>query len=121
MRLKRSDHHDLEPTVLLRPFRSNGHEQFEKLLPWFTPILVYRMDDEDWVRWHVPHTVAEDVGIAGGCACCGSGAVEVENGFHVDTSWPDVDWWLLRNGYELPPYGVADRNIVTPQEEGKKK
>ena len=60
MRLTRSDHHDLEPTVRLRPPRSSDNRQFIKLLPWFTPIIVYRLDDEDWVRWHVPQSVAED-------------------------------------------------------------
>ena len=120
MRLTRSDHHDLEPTVLLRPRRPDDHEQFEKLLPWFTPILVYRMDDEEWVRWHVPHAVAEDIGIDDSCACWCSGAVKAEGGFQVDTAWSETDWWLTRNGYELPAYGVADSNTITPRNEGEK-
>ena len=118
MRLTRSDHHDLEPTVRLRPPRSSDNRQFIKLLPWFTPILVYRLDDEDWVRWHVPQSVAEDIGITGGCVCCETGALEAEDGFEVDTSWSDTYWWLTDNGYELPAYGVANRNADTPQKEG---
>ena len=120
MRLIRADHQDLEPTVLLRSPRSDDHEQMEKLLPWFTPILVYRLDGEDWVRWQVPQAVAEDIGISSGCICCGTGALVVDNGVHVDTAWSETDWWLTRNGYELPDFGVADRN-TTPQEEGKTK
>lgn len=119
MRLTRSDHRDLAPTVRLRPPRPGEHRQMKKLLPWFTPILVYRIDDEDWVRWHIPYSIAEDIGISGGCACCGDGAAEADNGYHVDTAWSETGWWLTENGYELPAYGVADRNTETPQEEGK--
>ena len=118
MRLTRSDHHDLEPTVRVRSPHPDDHRQMEKLLPWFTPLLVYRLDGEDWVRWHVPHTVAEDIGVSSGCVCCGTGALEAEGGFHVDTAWSETDWWLTTNGYELPT-GVANRNTGTPQKEGK--
>lgn len=118
MRLTRSDHHDLKPTVRVRPPRTGDHRQMKHLLPWFTPLLVYRMDGEDWVRWHVPYPVAEDIGITGGCDCCGSDALAVEGGFHVDTAWSETDWFLIENGYELPAYGVADRNTEPPQKEG---
>jgi len=123
MRLKREDHQNLEPTVRLRPRRPDDHAQFETLLPWFIPILVYRKDDEDWVRWWVPQLVGEDIGISGGCVCCGEKAARPdgnEPGFHVDTAWSETDWWLTENNYELPPYGVADRNIA-PTEEGEGK
>jgi hypothetical protein len=120
MRLKRADHHDLEPTVRLRPRRPDDHEQFKALLPWLTPILVYRLDGEDWVRWHVPRIVGEDIGLGGGCVCCGSETVETDGGFHVDTAWSETDWWLTDNGYELPAYGVAYRNTA-PQKEGEGK
>lgn len=120
MRLKRSDHHDVEATVRVRAPHHDDHRSMEQLLPWFTPILVYRLDGEDWVRWHVPIAVAEDIGIASGCNCCGTDALQVDDGFHVDTAWSETDWWLIRNGYELPAYGVAKRNTNTPQEEGKK-
>lgn len=119
MRLTRSDHHDLEPTVRVRVPRPGDHRQMEKLLPWFTPFLVYRFDGEDWVRWHVPVAVADDIGITGGCACCGTGALEADGGFHVDTALGETDWFLRANGYELPAYGVADRNADIPQKEGK--
>jgi len=121
MRLTRSDHQDLAPTVRVRAPHPDNHRQMEKLLPWFTPLVVYRLDGQDWVRWHVPHTVAEDIGISSGCSCCGTDALATDDGFHVDTAWSETDWWLTENGYELPPYGVADCNTNTPQEEGKKK
>ena len=116
MRLTRSDHHDLKPTVRLRPRHPDEHEQFEVILPWFTPLLVYRMDGEEWVRWHVPFSVAEDIGITGGCVCCGSGALETDGGFHVDTTWSETDWWLTANGYALPT--VANRNSA-PRKDGE--
>ena len=120
MRLRREDHHNLSETVRLRPRRPDDHEQFEALLPWFTPVLVYRMNGEEWVRWHVPQSVAENIGISGGCACCGEGAAESDGGYHVDTAWSETDWWLTRNNYELPPYGVANRN-TDPTKEGEEK
>lgn len=120
MRLVRADHHDLKPTVLLRPRRPDDHTQFEALLPWFTPVLVYWKDGEDWVRWHVPPVVAEDIGLDGGCGCCGSGAVEADDGFHVDTAVSETDWFLKANNYVLPPYGVANRNAA-PTKEGEGK
>lgn len=121
MRLTRADHNDLEPTVLVRAPHPDDHRQMEKMLPWFTPLLVYRLDGEDWVRWQVPLAVAEDIGISSGCICCGTGALAVDGGFHVDTAWSETDWWLTKNGYELPIYGVAECNTNTPQEEGKTK
>lgn len=121
MRLKRSDHHDVKATIRIRPPRPGDHRHMEQLLPWFTPLLVYRLDGEDWVRWHVPDTVAEDIGISNGCLCCDRGALRVDGGFHVDTAWSETDWWLIRNGYELPAYGVANCSTNTPQEEGKEK
>lgn len=121
MRLKRADPHDLKPTVRVRVPRPGEHRHMQKLLPWFTPLLVYRLDGEDWVRWQVPQAVAEDIGISSGCICCGTGALMVDGGFHVDTAWSETDWWLTENGYELPTYGVADCNTDTPQKEGKKK
>jgi hypothetical protein len=121
MRLKRSDHHDLETTVRVRAPHPEVLRHMEKLLPWFTPLLVYRLDDEDWIRWHVPPSVAEDIGVSDGCSCCGTGALKTDDGFHVDTAWSETGWWLTENGYELPAYGVANCNTDTPQEEGKTK
>lgn len=114
--LPREDFADLVQTVFLRPRNPDDHREFERLLPWFTPLFVYAMDGDDYVRWHVPTAIGEKMGLdRSGCACCGEKTViETDTGYHVDTAVVETDWWLTTNGYALP--GVAVRNTTTPQE-----
>lgn len=114
--LPRESFGDLVQTVFLRPRNPGDHREFERLLPWLTPLFVYAMEGDDYVRWHVPPAIGEQMGLtSSGCACCGEKTViETDKGFHVDTVWSETGWWLTANGYALP--GVAVRNTTTPQE-----
>lgn len=101
--------------MLLRPRNPADHRQFEEVLPWFTPLFVWHGGGIDWVRWSVPKDMAEKMGIAGGCVCCGKNdRVEGDMGdYHVDTAWHETDWWLETNGYSNPtaPVRMPD-NII---------
>lgn len=96
-------------TMLIRPIDPNEHSQFERILPWFTPLFVWNDSEvgHDWVRWSVPKDMAERMGFGQGCACCGKEAqLEGEHAdFLIDTMWSEVSFWLLKNGYSLPEKG----------------
>jgi hypothetical protein len=102
--LPRKEQSEIEPTVFLRPKDPDDHKQFEELLPWFTPLFLYEMDNADWVRWVVPQSIGRRLGIPeDGCSCCGNKSV-VEDGdsYLVDTAWHETDWWLEANGWAYP-------------------
>ena len=102
--LPRKEQSEIEETVFLRPQRPDDHRQFEELLPWCTPLFVYANKGKNWVRWAVPKTIAEKLGLpTEGCVCCGEKTVVQDDGdYHVDTAWHETSWWLTANGYALP-------------------
>lgn len=104
----------LPETAFLRPVDPDNHADFERLLPWCTPLMVYTMDGEDWVRWSMPKAVARRTGFAEGCACCGEQtAVDGDvDDYHVDTAWNETSWWLEANGYTRPDV----QGLNTPRE-----
>lgn len=116
--LPRKSEDELEPTMFLRPRNPADHRQFEEVLPWFTPLFVWRGGVTDWVRWSVPKEKAQQMGIAGGCACCGKDErVEGDmSDYHVDTAWHETSWWLEKNGYSHPgPPVLSDGSVDHPK------
>lgn len=86
------------------------------LLPWCTPLFVYELNGQDWVRWSIPKDVSARWGLDAGCACCGTSTV-VEGGdgdYHIDTALKETDWFLAANEYAVPT--VAKRNTPTEGE-----
>lgn len=103
--IPRKEFSELPATMFLRPRRPQDHRDFEMILPWATPQLVYAMNDQDWVRWSIPPEMAEKFGIAsGGCVCCGHDAVAVsdDGDYQFDTALHEINWWLAANGYTTP-------------------
>ena len=92
-------------TVYLRPRDPDDRREFEVLLPWLTPLLVYTESGRDWVRWSVPKQIGAKIGLENGCDCCDQQNV-VLNGpnddYLIDTAWNETSWWLDANGYTTP-------------------
>lgn len=101
--IPRRDSDQVAATMFLRPQRPDDHRDFERVLPWCTPLFVYTQDGMDWVRWSMPRSVGARFGLEGGCACCGaSEQVEGDNDdYHIDTALKETDWWLATNQYAV--------------------
>lgn len=103
--LQRKDFSELPATMFLRPRRTEDHREFETILPWATPQLVYMMNGQDWIRWAMPKAKADEFGLSsGGCVCCGEDAVAISDDgcYQFDTALLETDWWLVANGYAAP-------------------
>jgi hypothetical protein len=97
--------------MFLRPRDPDDHRDFERVLPWMTPLFIYQADGQDWVRWSMPKSVAQRMGFNRGCVCCGeSDKVEGDVGdVHVDTALSETDWWLTKNGYRCISQHPAEK------------
>lgn len=116
--LPRKHEFEIEPTMLIRTRDPSDHRQFEEILPWFTPLFVWRGKHWDWVRWSVPKDAAERMGLTGGCVACGHD--HTADGEHgdvlIDTAWPETSWWLEANGYTNPDPPTVEEPMIPTQE-----
>lgn len=96
---------DFAETMFLRPREPDDHRELNALLPWLTPLFVYEMNGDLWVRWSMPREVGLSMDLDRGCKCCGESlVVEGDNDdFHIDTAWKETDWWLTANEYAITP------------------
>lgn len=101
--LPRRQESEVVKTMVLRPRNPDDHRDFQRVLPWFTPLFVWRGPTFDWIRWSVPTSFAARMGLVGACACCGEDTTaRGENGdYLIDTAWHEVSWFLEANDYTI--------------------